>query len=117
MKPFFVVTLLISIVFPFYSFVATMRDFAHNQWQTRHQRLADTTIPHYPSAHLGLTAAQLTDVDNLVADAYKDSVYDGYRTGGGYGALWFEAMLLDGLLIVASLVGLRACRSSRTSSR
>jgi hypothetical protein len=117
MKPFFIVTLLISIVFPFYSFVATMRDFAHNQWKTRHERLADTTIPKHPSAHLGLTAAQLTGLDNLVADAYKDAVYDGHRTGGGYQSLWFESMLLDGLLFVASLVGLRACRSSRTSNQ
>jgi hypothetical protein len=117
MKPFFIVTLLISIVFPFFSFVATMRDFAHNQWKTRHERLANTTIPKHPSAHLGLTAAQLTGLDNLVADAYKDAVYDGHRTGRGYQTLWFESILLDGLVLVASLVGLRACRRSTTSNQ
>jgi hypothetical protein len=112
MKPFFGVLLLASIVFPFISFFTTMRDFAHNQWEMRHERLVGTTSMTATSAHLGLTAAQLTGLDNLVADACKDSVYDGYRLGGGYSKLWLQSLGLDALLFVASLVGLSACRRS-----
>lgn len=110
MKVFFILLLVVSIVFPIYSFVTTMGDFAHNQWRMRQDRLQRTTPETSSSAHLGLTAAQLTGLGDLVADAYKDSVYDGYRLGGGYTSLWFESMALDGLLFITSLGGLSVCR-------
>ena len=112
MKIFFIFLLVVSIVLPIYSFVTTMGDFAHNQWKMRQDRLQGTTPETSSSAHLGLTAAQLTGLDDLVKDAYKDSVYDGYRLGGGYTSLWFKSMALDGLLFIASLGGLTACRKA-----
>jgi hypothetical protein len=112
MKAFFFVLLVVSIVFPVYSFMTSLSDFAHNQYKTRSERLADTTRPELPSAHLGLTAAQLAGLDELVGSAYKDAVYDGYRLGNGYEKLWFQALGVDALLFVASVAGLRRCRSS-----
>jgi hypothetical protein len=112
MKAFFVVLLVVSIVFPVYSFMASLGDFAHNQYKTRSERLAATTRPVLPNAHLGLTAAQLAGLDELVGSAYKDSVYDGYRLGNGYERLWFQALGVDALLFIASVIGLRRCRSS-----
>jgi len=111
MKAFFVVLLVVSIVFPFYSFMTSLSDFAHNQWKMRSERLEDTTRPELASAHLGLTAAQLAGLDELVSSAYKDAVYDGYRLGNGYEKLSFQALGIDALLFVASIIGLRRCQS------
>ena len=111
MRAFFVILLLVSIVFPFYSFMRTVGDFAHNQWKMRSQRLHGTTPSEPPSAHLGLTAAQLAGLDELVSSAYKDAVYDGYRLGNGYEKLLFQALGIDALLFVASVIGLRRCKS------
>ena len=88
-----------------------MRNFAHNQWRTRFERLEDTTRPALPSAHLGLTAAQLSGLDELVTSAYKDAVQDGYRLGSGYEKLSFQALAIDMLLFLASVVGLSRRRS------
>ena len=89
-----------------------MRDFAHNQWKGRAELLEATTRPDSSSAHLGLTAAQLAGLDKLVSSAYKDAVYDGYRLGNGYKKLTFQALGVDALLFVASVIGLRRCRSA-----
>ncbi len=111
MKTFFVFLLVVSIVFPFYSFMTSLSDFAHNQYKMRSERLADTTRSKVPSAHLGLTAEQLAGLDELVGSAYKDAVYDGYRLGKGYEKLWVQALGIDALLFVASVIGLRRCQS------
>jgi hypothetical protein len=116
-KAFFITLLLASIVFPVYSFITSMRDFAHNQWKRRSERLEDTTLPKTPSAHLGLTASQLAGLDELVIAAYKDAVYDGFRLGSGYQRLSLQTLGLDVLLFIASLVGLRACQTRSPSNQ
>ncbi len=111
MRTFFVVLLVVSIVFPFYSFMTSEGDFAHNQWKGRSERLKETTRPEPPSAHLGLTAPQVAGLDEVVGSAYKEAVYDGYRLGNGYEKLSFQALGIDALLFVASVIGLRRCQS------
>ena len=112
MRAFFVCLLVVSIVFPFYFFITSIGDFAHNQWKMRSERLKETSRER-PSAHLGLTANQLAGLDELVTSAYKEAVYDGYRLGSGYEKRWFQAHGLDALLFVASVIGLRRCRRSK----
>ncbi len=112
MNFFFILLLVVSIVFPIYSFATMIGDFAHNQYKMRRERLEGTTPETGSSAHLGLTQDQLVGSDDLVKDAYKDSVYDGYRLGSGYTRLWNKSLLLDSLLFIASLRGLRICRQS-----
>ncbi len=92
--------------------MTSVRDFAHNQWKMRSERLEYTTRPVPSSSHLGLTAAQLAGLDEQVSSAYKDAVHDGYRLGNGYEKLSFQALGVDALLFVASVIGLRRCRSS-----
>ena len=111
MRAFFIIVLVVSIVFPFYSSMRSVGDFAHNQWKMRSERLTDTTRPEPLSAHLGLTAVQLAGLDELVSSAYKDAVYDGYRLGNGYEKLSSQALGIDALLFVASIIGLRRCQS------
>jgi len=110
MRAFFIIVLVVSIVFPFYSFMRSVGDFAHNQWKMRSERLQGTTLPEPPSAHLGLTAGQLAGLDEMISSAYKDAVYDGYRLGNGYERLSFQALGIDALLFVASVIGLRRCQ-------
>ena len=55
MRAFFVILLVVSIVFPLYSLMTSVSDFAHNQWKMRSERLQGTTLPEPQSAHLGLT--------------------------------------------------------------
>lgn len=112
MRAFFIFSLCISVLFPPVTFVASMRDFAHNQWEMRQRRLDGTTPVTGTSAHLGLTVAQVAGLDELVRAAYKDAVYDGHRLGAGYQLLWLGSLGLDALLFIASLIGLRACRAS-----
>ena len=85
-------------------------DFAHNQWKMCSERLQGTTLPEPQSAHLGLTAGQLAGLDEMISSAYKDAVYDGYRLGNGYEKLSFQALGIDALLFVSSVIGLRRCR-------
>jgi hypothetical protein len=112
MRAFFLLSLCISILFPPVTFVASMRDFAHNQWEMRQRRLDGKTRVSGTSAHLGLTVAQVAGLDELARAAYKDAVYDGYRLGAGYELLWFGSLGLDALLFIVSLIGLLACRAS-----
>ena len=112
MRAFFVILLVVSVVFPLYSLKTSVGDFAHNQWTMRFERLQGTTRPEPSSAYVGLTAAQLVGLDELVSSAYKNAVYDGYRLGNGYETLWFQALGVDALLFVASVIGLRRCRHS-----
>ena len=111
LKAFFIVLLVVSVVFPVYTSMTYVRDFAHNQWKARSKRVEDPVREQPPSAHFGLTAPQLADLDEVVASAYKDAVYDGYRLGNGYEKLWFQALVVDGLLVAASIIGLVHCKS------
>jgi hypothetical protein len=111
MRIFFRVLLFIPIVFPLFSLSEAMRVFGHNQWNTRPVTRADTTEKPKTLAHFGLTGAQLAEVDEFIAAAYNKSVDDGYKLGCGYSRLWLLSLGLDALLLVASLIGLRLCRS------
>jgi hypothetical protein len=111
-KAFFIVTLVISIVFPFFEEFTGVLRLAHNQSARRPARLTMTSVPKLPSAHLGLTEGQLAGVDGLFAEAYRDSVGDGGRISIAYDMLRLQALGVDAVLFVASLIGLRACRSS-----
>ena len=44
-RSFFVIPLLLSIVFPFYSFLTTLRDFAHNQYARRFAQMEASPPP------------------------------------------------------------------------
>ena len=109
MKAFYVALLVVSMVFPFYSGRALLMDFANNQYKERSERLKIDARPNRPSSFFGLTAAEIAALDEHVGAAYKASVQDGYRLGEGYGWLWFQALGMDTLLLVASVFGLRRC--------
>ena len=111
MKIFFVLLLLVSIVFPAYSFLTMIGDFAHNQYEMRLERLEGTTPETSPSPHLGLTRMELSKLDEPVRFAYDDAVRDGYRLGRGYNKLWNQSLGLDALLFVASIIGLTKLRA------
>ncbi len=109
MKPFFWSLLVISVFVPIYTFGAGLQVMAHNQYRNRADRLKSSEQPRHPSGHVGLTGAEIAALDPDVAYAYTDSVRDGYRLGRGYEALSLELLLLDGLLFISSIVGIRAC--------
>jgi hypothetical protein len=117
MKTFFVLLLLVSIVFPVYSFMATIGDFAHNQYEMRLERLEGTTPETTPSAHLGLTKIELSKLDEAVSASYDQAVRDGYRLGRGYDKLWIQSLGLDVLLFLASIVGLTKLRTLRETQK
>jgi hypothetical protein len=111
-KIFFRVLLLISIVFPFYALREGMVVLGHNQWRIRPMTRADRTDKPNTWYYFGLTGVQLDDTDQFVAKAYNKSVDDGYKLGIGYTQLWVACFGLNALLFIASLLGLRLCRSS-----
>jgi len=111
MKAFFVLLLLVSIVFPVYSFMTTIGDFAHNQYAMRLERLEGTTPETSRSVHLGLTKIDLSKLDEAVRASYEDAVRDGYRLGRGYNKLCLQSLVLDVLLFIASIVGLTKLRT------
>ena len=106
MKAFLVFVLLVSVVFPIYSFMAMMGDFGHNQYATRLERLQGTTPVTSPSVHLGLTKIELSKLDETASSAYGVAVRDGYRLGRGYNRLWIQSLGLDVLLLLTSIIGL-----------
>src|SRR6266542_2321195 len=111
MKAFLVFLLVVSVVFPFYSFMATIGDFAHNQYAMRLERLEGTTPVTSPSVHLGLTRTELSKLDEAVSSAYGAAVRDGYRLGRGYNKIWIQSLGLDVLIFVTSIVGLIKLRT------
>jgi hypothetical protein len=113
MKAFFVFLLVVSVVFPFYSFMATLGDTAHNQYEMRFKRLEGTTPMTIPSVHLGLTKIQLSKLDEPVSSAYGAAVRDGYRLGQANDKLQMQCLGLDVLLFVASIVGLTKLRTHK----
>jgi hypothetical protein len=113
MKAFFIVLLVVSILYPFYAMGADIFMLAHNQYEGRYRRLSITEHNLMPSRHLGLTSNEIAVVDKDVAFAYTDSVNDGYRLGLVYSRVQRRAVLLDALLFISGIVGLRACRAQR----
>ena len=105
------IILLVSIVFPFLSLSETLTVFAHNEWDIRPETRAEVTNRANAFAGHGLTAAQLSNVDEFVAMAYNKSVDDGYKLGRGYSRLWFASLVLDALLFITGVIGLRLCRN------
>jgi hypothetical protein len=117
MKTFFVLLLLVSIIFPVYSFMVTIGDFAHNQYAMRLERLEGTTPETSPSVHLGLTKMELSKLDEAVRASYDAAVRDGYRLGRGYNKLCLQSLGLDVLLFVASIVGLTKLRTLKETQK
>jgi hypothetical protein len=110
LKAFFVITLLVSIVFPLYQIWTSLHVMAHNQYRNRFARLQSTERPDSPSRHFGLTGAELSTIDKDTSYAYTDAVRDGYRLGRGYSTLLQDCLVSDLLFGVASVFGLWACR-------
>ena len=111
MKSFFVIMLIASVVSVPYRLLTGIDALAHNQYLSRHD-LLDTSKqqPEHLSPHLGLTPTELAQCDPYVADAYKQSVYDGYKLGTFRSGLGTQCDILAALLFLASLVGIRAAR-------
>lgn len=112
MKLFFVLLLVVSIVYPVYAVFDMLAVTSHNQWEGRQRNLTvmDRGID---SAHLGLSGAELTkldELDGLAGDAYRRAVEDGFRLGVGHDRLWKTSLGLDALLFMASVGGLLLCR-------
>ncbi len=91
--------------------MATIGDFAHNQYAMRLERLEGTTPVTSPSVHLGLTRTELSKLDEAVSSAYGAAVRDGYRLGRGYNKTWIQSLGLDVLIFVTSIVGLIKLRT------
>ena len=109
MKSFFVIMLIASVVSVPYRLWTGIEALAHNQYLGRHD-LLDTSRqqPDNLSPHLGLTPKELAQCDPYVADAYKQSVYDGYKLGTFDSGLGTQCDILTALLFLTSLVGIRA---------
>jgi hypothetical protein len=118
MKTFFWLMLVASLVSVLFELDAGLGVMAHNQYQGRHD-LLDTSIqqPDHLSPHLGLTVKELSLCDKYTADAYKESVYDGYKLGIGYSRLSAQSLGLAMLLLLTSAVGIRNVRRDRVPNR
>jgi hypothetical protein len=114
MKAIFLCMLIISVLAVAYDFWAACSDFAHNQYQGRHD-LLDTSQPQpdHCSPHNGLTPKELASCDPYFADAYEQAVYDGYKLGTGYFGRQRRYFALAGLLFVTSCCGLLAVRKGK----
>jgi hypothetical protein len=109
MKKFFWVMLVASLASVLYEFDAELGVMAHNQYRGRHDLLdRSRPQPNHLSPHLGLTQTELGLCDKYVADAYGESVYDGYRLGRGYSRLSRQCLIMAGLLFVTSFIGIRS---------
>jgi hypothetical protein len=110
--------LLASIASVLYELYAGLRVMAHNQYQGRHD-LLDTSRqqPDHLSPHLGLTPTELSLCDRYTADAYEQSVYDGYKLGTGYSKLSNLCLGLAALLILTSIAGIRSLASGQVSDQ
>jgi hypothetical protein len=126
MKTFFALLLLISIVFPVYLFLSTIKDFAHNQYSMRFKRLEQTApdpdMPLIegmtpPDVQFGLTKIELSKLDKNVSASYSVAVRESYSLGHGYNKLCIESLGLDALLFLASLIGLNGLRTPKENKR
>ena len=118
MKTFFWLMLVVSVTSVVYEFGAGLTVMAHNQYQGRHD-LLDTSRqqPDHRSPHLGLTPKELSLCDKYTADAYKESVYDGYKLGTGYSRLSAQCLGLAALLLITSVAGIRSLRRDQVSNQ
>ena len=109
MKSFFVIMLIASVVSVPYELSTAIGALSHNQYQGRHD-LLDTSRqqPDHRSPHLGLTPKELSLCDPYVANAYEQSVYDGYKLGSFIFGLGSQCLILSAFLFITSLVGIRA---------
>jgi hypothetical protein len=114
-KTFFVLMALTSIASLIYNLASGLKTMSHNHYDERHYLIYVAKDPPHRSESLGLTPKELARCDQYVADAYKESVRDGYRLGTGYSWLSLQCLGLEALLFVSSLVGIRAVRRSRGS--
>lgn len=118
MKTFFVLMLIASVASVFYELDDGLRVMGHNHYSQRHDLLAGTYLlshkqqPEHMSTSLGLTAKELALCDAYVAEAYENSVNDGYRLGSGYSALSLQCVVLAALLLATSTLGIRAARKA-----
>lgn len=117
MKAFFVIMLIASVVSAPYGVWTGIVATSHNQYRGRHD-LLDTTWqqPDHRSPHLGLTPKELAQCDPYVADAYKRSVYDGYKLGAFHSRLGGQCLILSALLFITSLLGIRAVSKAGAES-
>ncbi len=58
----------------------------------------------------GLTKDELESLDPKVREVYTATVNEEYRLGRLSDDMWFGFLILDFLLFVASVLGIRACR-------
>ena len=115
MRAFFAAIIFISVVAIFYEFVLEIDVMAHNQYLNR-QYLLTATEPESVQRHskvLGLTKSELSNCDNYIAEAYKESVFDGYRLGTGWGSLDELCLGLSAVLFVTGIVGYRFVQKTR----
>ncbi len=117
LKTFFVSMLVISLLWPLMIVGSGMSAVAHNQYKYRHELLEPGELQtEHESEHLGLTQKELASRDKYTADAYRESVYDGYRLGNAYSSLMVQGLAVSALLFLTSAIGLRAARSRTESS-
>jgi hypothetical protein len=116
MKTFFWLMLVASVVSVLFELDAGLGVMAHNQYQGRHD-LLDTSKqqPDHLSPHLGLTPKELSVCDKYTADAYEESVYDGYKLGIGYSKMQAHSLGLAALLLLTSIIGIRSLRRDRVN--
>ena len=114
MKLFFLIMLIASVVSVPFDLSRWLGAIAHNQYEGRHD-LLDTSRPQpdHRSPHLGLTPKELAQCDPYVADAYEQSVYDGYKLGTYHSGLGEQCLILSAFLFVTSLVGIRAVSKAK----
>jgi len=117
MKTFFMIMLVASIVSVPYGIWTGIVAISHNQYRGRYD-LLDTSRqqPDHRSSHLGLTPKELAQCDPYVADAYKQSVYDGYKLGAFQSGLGDQCLILSAFLFVTSLVGILAASKADAKS-
>ena len=117
MKLFFVIMLIVSVVSVPYACSKRIGALAHNQFRGRHD-LLDTSRqqPDHLSPHLGLTPKELAQCDPYVANAYEQSVYDGYKLGTERSGLGGQCLILSAFLFITSLVGIRAVSKAGAKS-
>jgi hypothetical protein len=118
MKSFFVIMLVASFISVPYGLWTGIVAISHNQYRGRHD-LLDTSRPQpdHLSPHLGLTPKELAQCDPYVADAYRQSVYDGYKLGTFHSGLGDQCLILSVLLFITSLVGIRAVSKADAKSK
>ncbi len=117
MKSFFGIMLIASVLSVPYGIWTGIVAASHNQYRGRHDLLnASRPQPDHLSSHLGLTPKELAQCDPYVADAYRHSVYDGYKLGAFHSRLGDQCLVLSVSLFITSLLGMRAVSKAGAKS-